>query len=152
MEKSLNKIGHALHVLEPEFQKVALGKRMADLARSLDLQKPAVVQSMVIFKQPHFGGEVNSHQDSTFLHTSPMRLYGVWIALEDADLENGCLWFAPGTHTTGIGRRMLRTVKDGRIELKFRGRGSEDRSHEICARPGKEGRDGAHPRGGCSQE
>ena len=121
VDKSLNKIGHALHALEPEFQKVALGERMGELARSLDLQKPAVVQSMVIFKQPHFGGEVNTHQDSTFLYTSPMRLYGVWIALEDADLENGCLWFAPGTHTTGIGRRMLRTVKDGRIELKFEG-------------------------------
>jgi ectoine hydroxylase-related dioxygenase (phytanoyl-CoA dioxygenase family) len=24
---------------------------------------------------------------------------GVWIALEDATLENGCLWFIPGSHT-----------------------------------------------------
>ena len=121
VEKSLNKIGHALHVLEPEFKKVALGEKMQQLAKSLDVNKPAVVQSMVIFKQPHFGGVVNPHQDSTFLHTTPMRLYGVWIALEDADRENGCLWFAPGTHTTGIKRRMLRTEKDGRIELCIEG-------------------------------
>ena len=152
VEKSLNKIGHALHVLEPEFARVALGERMEELAKSLELQKPAVVQSMVIFKQPHFGGEVNIHQDSTFLHTTPMRLYGVWIALEDADLENGCLWFAPGTHTAGINRRMLRTVKDGRIELKFEGRGFQGRPGEICTCPGQKRRDGAHTRRSCSQE
>lgn len=121
VEKSLNKIGHALHVLEPEYKKIALGERMQQLARSLDVKRPAVVQSMVIFKQPFIGGVVNPHQDSTFLHTAPLRLYGVWIALEDADLENGCLWFAPGTHTTGINRRMVRTVNDGHIELKIKG-------------------------------
>ena len=38
------------------------------------------------------------HQDSTFLHTTPMKLMGCWIALEDATLENGCLWFIPGSH------------------------------------------------------
>ena len=38
------------------------------------------------------------HQDSTFLHTSPMKLMGYWIALEDATVENGCLWFIPGSH------------------------------------------------------
>ena len=38
------------------------------------------------------------HQDSTFLHTDPMKLIGFWIALEDATLDNGCLWFIPGSH------------------------------------------------------
>ena len=121
VEKSLNKIGHALHVLEPEFKKVALGERMQQLAKSLDVKQPAVVQSMVIFKQPLFGGVVNPHQDSTFLYTTPMRLYGIWIALEDADIENGCLWFSPGSHTTGIKRRLLRMHKDGHVELNIEG-------------------------------
>ena len=121
VEKSLNKMGHALHVFEPEFKRVAMGEKMAALARSLDLESPAVVQSMVIFKQPHFGGVVNPHQDSTFLHTSPMRLFGVWIALENADQENGCLWFAPGTHGRGVSRQMVRTVKNGHVELTFEG-------------------------------
>lgn len=43
---------------------------------------------------------VDPHQDSTFLHTEPLgRLLGLWIALENATLENGCLWFIPGSHT-----------------------------------------------------
>lgn len=121
LERSLNKIGHALHVLEPEFKKVTSGDKMKQLAKSLDVKHPAVVQSMVIFKQPHFGGVVNPHQDSTFLYTIPMKVYGVWIALEDADTENGCLWFAPGTHTSGINRRMMRKMKNGQVELTFEG-------------------------------
>ena len=120
-EKSLNKIGHALHVLEPEFKKVTFSEKMKGVFSSIGVQRPAVVQSMVIFKQPNIGGSVRPHQDSTFLYTDPMRLYGVWIALEDADIENACLWFAPGSHTSGITRRMFRIENNGHIETTFEG-------------------------------
>lgn len=44
---------------------------------------------------------VTPHQDATFLYTEPLgRVLGVWIALDDATLENGCLWFIPGSHTS----------------------------------------------------
>ncbi|XP_032274971.1 phytanoyl-CoA dioxygenase domain-containing protein 1 isoform X2 [Phoca vitulina] len=99
-EKSVNKIGHALHAYDPVFRSVTYSPKVQALAKSLGFQMPVVVQSMYIFKQPHFGGEVTPHQDSTFLHTEPLgRLLGIWIALEDATLENGCLWFIPGSHT-----------------------------------------------------
>ena len=39
------------------------------------------------------------HQDGTFLFNEPLKIMGVWIALEDATIENGCLWFIPGSHT-----------------------------------------------------
>ena len=139
IEKSLNKIGHALHILEPEFKKVTCSEKIQELAKSLDVKKPAVVQSMVIFKQPNFGGAVNPHQDSSFLFTSPMRLYGVWIALEDADIENGCLWFAPGTHMAGITRRMLRTEKDGRVEMTFEGEEPKTDPEKFVPVPVKKG-------------
>ncbi|KAI8909815.1 hypothetical protein EDD86DRAFT_206303 [Gorgonomyces haynaldii] len=53
---------------------------------------------MLIFKQPEIGGEVPGHIDSTFLYTNPLSAVGFWIALEDCTLENGCMWFAPGSH------------------------------------------------------
>ena len=43
---------------------------------------------------------VAPHQDGTFLFNDPLKIMGVWIALEDATIENGCLWFIPGSHTT----------------------------------------------------
>ena len=53
---------------------------------------------MYIFKQPNIGGEVVCHQDSTFLYTKPESAIGFWVALEDATIENGCLWVAAGGH------------------------------------------------------
>uniref|UniRef100_A0A7M4E2N5 Phytanoyl-CoA dioxygenase domain-containing protein 1 n=1 Tax=Crocodylus porosus TaxID=8502 RepID=A0A7M4E2N5_CROPO len=77
--------------------------------RKLGLENPVVVQSMYIFKQPGIGGEVTPHQDATFLYTEPLgRVLGLWIALEDATQENGCLWFIPGSHTGGVTRQMVR--------------------------------------------
>ncbi|XP_051836103.1 phytanoyl-CoA dioxygenase domain-containing protein 1 isoform X3 [Antechinus flavipes] len=102
-ENSINKIGHALHAHDPVFRSVTHSLQVQELVKSLGLEIPVVVQSMYIFKQPHFGGEVTPHQDATFLHTKPLgRVLGVWIALEDATLENGCLWFIPGSHTGGL--------------------------------------------------
>ena len=38
------------------------------------------------------------HQDSTFLYTDPPSVIGLWLALEDATVENGCLFSQPGSH------------------------------------------------------
>ncbi|XP_008824346.1 phytanoyl-CoA dioxygenase domain-containing protein 1 isoform X2 [Nannospalax galili] len=56
-EKSINKIGHALHAHDPVFKSITHSPKMQALVRSLGLQMPVVVQSMYIFKQPHIGGE-----------------------------------------------------------------------------------------------
>jgi phytanoyl-CoA hydroxylase len=49
-------------------------------------------------KQPRIGGEVVWHQDASFLATEPPSVLGLWFALEDATLDNGCLWVEPGGH------------------------------------------------------
>ncbi|XP_022356652.1 phytanoyl-CoA dioxygenase domain-containing protein 1 isoform X1 [Enhydra lutris kenyoni] len=121
-EKSINKIGHALHAYDPVFRSVTHSPKVQALAKSLGFQMPVVVQSMYIFKQPLFGGEVVPHQDSTFLHTEPLgRLLGLWIALENATLENGCLWFIPGSHTGGVSRRLVRTGDGSKPDVGFLG-------------------------------
>ncbi|XP_024237781.1 phytanoyl-CoA dioxygenase domain-containing protein 1 isoform X1 [Oncorhynchus tshawytscha] len=109
-ERSLNKIGHALHAYEPLYKTATHSPKIQGIAKKLGLKSPVILQSMYIFKQPGIGGEVTPHQDATFLHTEPLgRVMGVWIALEDATLDNGCLWFIPGSHNNGITRRMVRT-------------------------------------------
>ncbi|XP_058015195.1 phytanoyl-CoA dioxygenase domain-containing protein 1 isoform X2 [Ahaetulla prasina] len=109
-EKSINKIGHALHAYDPVFKQMTHTAKVQALARNLGLENPVVVQSMYIFKQPGIGGEVMPHQDATFLYTTPLgKVMGFWIALENATQENGCLWFIPGSHIAGITRRMVRT-------------------------------------------
>lgn len=136
---AINKMGHALHALDNDFKKVTFSDRVKAVAQSLDLKKPCVVQSMVIFKPPKIGGAVNPHQDSTFLYTTPMNLVGFWIALEDADLENGCMWFAPGTHKSGVAGRMVRTMKDGVLGTTFTGEIPRTKPEEFIATPVRKG-------------
>ena len=62
------------------------------------LEQPLIAQSMYIFKQAGIGGEVVCHQDSTFIHTRPNKVLGMWFAIEDATEENGCLWGIPGQY------------------------------------------------------
>ena len=99
---SINKIGHAMHDLDSEFETFSYTDDLADVATDLGVDGALALQSMYIFKQPYIGGEVGCHQDSTFLYTDPMTVTGFWFAIEDATLENGCLWAAPGGHRTSL--------------------------------------------------
>ena len=100
-----NKIGHALHDKNERFYRFSRDPRLATICAALGQRDPKLVQSMYIFKQPHVGGEVVWHQDSTFLHTAPLSVVGFWFALEDADRTNGCLWALPGAHKLGLKER-----------------------------------------------
>lgn len=108
-ERSINKIGHALHDLDPVFNRFSRKPELAAVAADLGFKQPLLLQSMYIFKQPNIGGEVTCHQDATFLYTEPMTVTGFWFALEDATLENGCLWAIPGGHKLGLKKRFSRT-------------------------------------------
>ena len=111
--RAINKIGHALHDLEPVFSAVSYDPRMRAVAAAVGMRDPLAIQSMAIFKQPGIGGEVGCHQDATFLYTEPLSVTGFWIALEDATLDNGCLWVMPGGHLDPLRRRFQRKVGGG---------------------------------------
>src|SRR2546423_5063214 len=112
-ERSINKIGHALHDLDPVFARFSRAQVLKQLVASLDIKQPLLVQSMYIFKQPGIGGEVTCHQDSAFLYTEPTSITGLWFALEDATQENGCLWAIPGGHRLGLKSRFVRAQGGG---------------------------------------
>jgi len=107
-EQSINKIGHALHDLDPVFDRFSRTKAIEQLVSDFGIDDPLLLQSMYIFKQPRIGGEVTCHQDATFLYTEPLHMVGLWFALEDATIENGCLWMIPGGHKLGLKSRFMR--------------------------------------------
>ena len=115
-EQSINKIGHALHDFDPVFNEFSRRPAIEELVADLAIERPLLLQGMYIFKQPKIGGEVTCHQDSTFLYTEPQSIAGLWFALEDATLENGCLWAIPGGHKLGLKSRWLRNETG---EMKF---------------------------------
>ena len=111
--RAINKIGHALHDLDPAFARFSRAPAVAALAAALGYGRPLLVQSMYIFKQPEVGGEVTCHQDATFLYTEPQSVTGLWFALEDATVENGCLWALAGGHRAGLKSRFVRAEGGG---------------------------------------
>jgi len=106
----INKVGHALHFLDPVFTEYSQSQKVKNLVKSLGYKDPVLPQSMYIFKQGTIGGEVTSHQDSTYLFTTPHQTcLGLWLAIDDATLQNGCLWARKGSHHEPIRSQLVRT-------------------------------------------
>lgn len=112
---SLNKIGHAMHDLDPVFDQFSRSPQMQVLAIDLGLEDYLLIQSMLILKHARIGGVVDIHQDSSFLYTEPESCIGFWFALEDATIDNGCLWARPGGHRTSL-RSWFKRKQDGGTE------------------------------------
>jgi phytanoyl-CoA hydroxylase len=116
-ERAINKIGHALHDIDPVFERFSHGPELAALASDLGLADPQVWQSQVIFKQPAIGGEVRWHQDATFFVSTPVSVTTFWFALEDAAVDNGCLWAEPGGHRGPLRERFVRDGQQLNLEV-----------------------------------
>lgn len=59
------------------------------------------MQSMLFIKASGKPGQA-WHQDEDFIPTRDRSLAGAWIAIDDAVVDNGCLWVIPGSHKPGI--------------------------------------------------
>jgi phytanoyl-CoA hydroxylase len=103
--QSLNKLGHAMHDLDPVFGAFSRTPELAAVAADVGMREPLLLQSMYIFKQPRIGGEVVCHTDHTYLWTDPPSVVGFWFAIDDATTENGCMWALPGGHRLPVKAR-----------------------------------------------
>lgn len=59
------------------------------------------VQSMYFYKEPNSPGQA-AHQDYYYIRNEPNTLTATWIAMEQVNEENGCLWVIPGSHKLGV--------------------------------------------------
>ncbi len=110
----IKKISYALHDLDFLFKRFSYSERILDLFIDLGCEKPRLIQSMYLCKQPLIGSEVGCHQDSSFIHSDPDSLIGFWLALDQATTENGCLWVLPGRHHDSLKWKMKKDA-DGKI-------------------------------------
>ncbi len=115
--QSLNKIGHAMHDLDPTFSAFCRSAPFEQATRAVGMLDPLLLQSMVIFKNPEIGGEVTPHTDHTFLWTEPQSVIGFWLAIDEATEENGCLWALPGGHLIPAKSRFSRTPSGDATEM-----------------------------------
>ncbi|WP_068131422.1 phytanoyl-CoA dioxygenase family protein [Roseimaritima ulvae] len=74
------------------------------VAPVVDLLGPNVVGWGAHFfcKLPGDGKRVDWHQDCSYWPLTPTKSVTVWLAIDDADLENGCMEVVVGSHTKGL--------------------------------------------------
>jgi len=74
-----------------------LAPKVVDIAEEIIGEEALVVSTSYYFKGPGMSG-MPIHQDNSALGVYPGTSLSVWISLDDSDVENGGLVFAPGTH------------------------------------------------------
>ena len=78
LDRAVNKLGRAMHDLDPMFIAFSRDPALQAVADGVDLTDPKLLQSMYIVKQPGIGDEVMCHQDSTYLYTRPDSVVSFW--------------------------------------------------------------------------
>ena len=88
---------HFPHKLSPVILRYLSHPRVTQVLKTLISPNVKAMQSMLFVKAPGKPGQ-SWHQDEYYIPTRDCSLTGAWIAIDDADLENGCLWVLPGSH------------------------------------------------------
>jgi phytanoyl-CoA hydroxylase len=94
----LRKLDNPHHHREA-IRSLARDPRLVDLVEALIGPGVSVYFSQIFFKAPEGGGPKPAHQDNFYFGPRDREaLVTAWIALDDATVENGCLYFGEGTH------------------------------------------------------
>lgn len=81
---------------------LAASPRLRPLLDQLIGSDSRMIQDMALLKPPYHGAEKPWHQDTAYFDYTPLGgVIGVWIALDDATVENGCMQVIPGSHLDG---------------------------------------------------
>ncbi len=93
---------HNYHEQDAVFTRLVEHPRLRGFLGELVGQEMLLKDVMALSKPPLIGSEKPWHQDNAYFNWLPLDLLGtVWIALDDATVENGCMHLLPGEHRRG---------------------------------------------------
>ncbi|MFD2611466.1 phytanoyl-CoA dioxygenase family protein [Paenibacillus gansuensis] len=100
-ELSLRKVYEFVEV-EERLKQIAYHPDILSVIRRIFGEEPKLIQDMALLKPPHGGGEKPWHQDMAYGNlTYTKAAIGVWIALDDAGVNNGCMHVIPRSQQEG---------------------------------------------------
>src|SRR3954470_17729335 len=91
---------HFPHKISPALKTFLAQKNIVEVLKKVVSPNVKSMQSMLFVKGPGKAGQA-WHQDEYYIPTRDKSLIGAWIAIDDANIQNGCLWLIPGTHKEG---------------------------------------------------
>lgn len=92
---------HHPHKISEVMNDFLAPKAMVDTLTRIIGPNVKCMQSMLFIKSAGKPGQA-WHQDEDYIPTRDRSLCGGWIAMDDATVENGCLWIIPGSHKPGL--------------------------------------------------
>lgn len=92
---------HFPHKISPLMRDTLRHPRIVEVLTEVIGPDVKAMQSMLFVKHAGKPGQA-WHQDEWFIPTRDRSLCGAWVALDDATVENGCLWVIPGSHRPGV--------------------------------------------------
>lgn len=100
----------------PAFRALIENPKIAEMVAQLSGAKELRIwHDQVQYKPKEFGGRLNWHQDSPLWPTLQPKdgQLSAWVALDDADADNGCMYMVPGSHRWGNRQKYLDTLPQG---------------------------------------
>lgn len=91
-----------LNFRSPELQQFAADQRFVDITTTILGPDIKLYWDQSVYKRPEASKDFPWHQDNGYVPTEPEQYVTCWIALDDATVENGCIWVQPGTHHKGF--------------------------------------------------
>jgi phytanoyl-CoA hydroxylase len=92
---------HMPHKISPLMRATMSHPKLVPILTALVSPNLKAMQTMLFVKKPGKPGQA-WHQDEHFIPTRDRSLCGAWIALDDATIENGCMWMHSGSHASGV--------------------------------------------------
>ncbi len=92
---------HHPHKISPVVRRALAHPKIVDVLTGVIGPNVKAMQSMLFTKAEGKPGQA-WHQDEFFIPTRDRSLTAAWIALDDATVDNGCLWVLPGSHARGV--------------------------------------------------
>ena len=113
-------------LLQPMHQKgLAIAQQLLGEDMMLDFD-------MLINKAPHTNEPTPWHQDAAYWIDMPdKRALSIWFAIDEATLENGCMWYTPKSHQSPL-REHFQPLGKGALQCS----GSENESIAVPLNPG----------------
>ncbi|QGQ97292.1 phytanoyl-CoA dioxygenase family protein [Paenibacillus psychroresistens] len=91
-----------LNFRSPELQQFTADQRFVDITTTILGPDIKLYWDQSVYKRPEASKDFPWHQDNGYVPTEPEQYVTCWIALDDATVENGCIWVQPGTHLKGF--------------------------------------------------
>ena len=91
-----------IHLISPIFNKVCLNKNILDAVESIIGKNILICGTTLFIKNPNEKGFVSFHQDAKYIGLEPHNWVTAWLAVTDANEQNGCMRMLPGSHKENL--------------------------------------------------